>query len=29
MLVAFLSLTFLFPKKSREDAHGVAVMEKV
>lgn len=27
MLVAFLALTFLFPKKSREDAHGVAVME--
>ncbi|MFB8189345.1 MFS transporter [Microbacterium sp. NPDC055988] len=29
MLVAFLALTFLFPEKSREDAHGITVMEKV
>jgi len=29
MLIAFLALTFLFPKKSREDVHGTAVRETV
>ena len=29
MLVAFLALTFLFPRTSREDAHGATVMDTV
>lgn len=28
-LIAFLALTFFFPKKSREDVHGTAVRETV